>query len=132
MGLHMRFSRAATLLVALATGLAFAMGEAQAQYYPSGPYQPGVRLGPPMPVEDADDGPDIYAPPPPPTYSRRPVEAPYPGQAQQPPYEFARPAPSAPGAGSGHQFPGARRLSLGPRARLPGGAGRQRAGHRSL
>ena len=59
----MKTLRAVTL-VALATGLTFVVGEASAQYYPSGPAYPpaavGPRMGPPMPV-DADD-PD-YAPP---------------------------------------------------------------------
>jgi len=82
----MRALRAATV-VALATGIAFAIGEADAQYYPSGPNYPppgaAVRVGPPMPVEQADDA-DLYAPPPPPNYVPRPPQPIYPGQAQQP------------------------------------------------
>src|SRR5712672_152529 len=58
--------RAATIWVAMATA-------AQAQYYPPRPSEPVVRMGPPMAIEDADD-PDIYAPPPPPTYLRRQLE----------------------------------------------------------
>ena len=74
--------------VALATGVAFAVTEANAQYYPSGPNYPpppgaAVRMGPPMPVEQADDA-DMYAPPPPPNYVPRPPQPIYPGQAQQP------------------------------------------------
>src|SRR5215467_10636338 len=74
--------RAAT--VVLATGLAFVMGGATAQYYPPGP--PGVRMGSPIPVEQDDD---IYAPPPPANYPRAP-QAVYPGHQvypgqQQPP-----------------------------------------------
>jgi len=61
-------------LVALATGITFAVGEANAQYYPSGPnYPPAVRMGPPMPIEQADDA-DLYAPPPPPNYVPRPSQ----------------------------------------------------------
>ena len=78
----MRILSAAATLVAVATGLAVVMVDANAQYYPPGPpppYGPGVRLGPPIPVEQADD-PDIYAPPPPPNYGQRPSDAPYPGQ----------------------------------------------------
>jgi lipoprotein-anchoring transpeptidase ErfK/SrfK len=80
--------------VALATGLALVWGEASAQYYPPGPPNyappgPAVRLGPPLPVEQADDA-DIYAPPPPANYGPRPPEAAYPGQPQR----QAVPAPS--------------------------------------
>jgi lipoprotein-anchoring transpeptidase ErfK/SrfK len=95
--------RAATLWVALATGLAFA-GEVQAQYYPPRPSEPVVRMGPPMAIEDADD-PDIYAPPPPPTYSRRPIEAPYPGQAQPGPYEPRGQRQALPAPAPGTNFP---------------------------
>lgn len=93
----MRSVRAATW-VALVTCLAFAVGEANAQYYPSGPNYPGVRMGPPMRVEQADDA-DVYAPPPPPNYVPRPpapvYQAPQ-GYAPDPRGQVAAPAP-APG-----------------------------------
>jgi lipoprotein-anchoring transpeptidase ErfK/SrfK len=89
----------AAIMVALATGLAFAVTEANAQYYPSGPnYQapPVVRMGPPMPVEQADDD-DLYAPPPPPNYVPRPPQGVYPSQQPYPSGQMqAAPAP-APG-----------------------------------
>jgi lipoprotein-anchoring transpeptidase ErfK/SrfK len=103
----------AVIWVALATGLTFVVGEASAQYYPSGPAYPAPRMGPPMPV-DADDGPD-YAPPPPPYYGPRPPAAVYPGPPPEPygqrqaypapppePYgqRQAYPAPPAPAAGT--------------------------------
>jgi lipoprotein-anchoring transpeptidase ErfK/SrfK len=87
--------------VALATGLTFVVGEASAQYYPSGPAYPAPRMGPPMPV-DADEGPD-YAPPPPPYYGPRPPAAVYQGPAPEP-YGQQRQAypapPPAPAAGT--------------------------------
>jgi lipoprotein-anchoring transpeptidase ErfK/SrfK len=51
-----------------------------------------------MPVEQADDGPDIYAPAPPPNYTPRPPDTIYPGQAAPDPrgQRQAYPAP-APG-----------------------------------
>jgi lipoprotein-anchoring transpeptidase ErfK/SrfK len=105
-------------MVAVATGLAFVVAAANAQYYPSGPnyppppgpaaYPPGpaVRLGPPMPVEQADDA-DLYAPPPPPNYVPRPPQPLYPGQAQQP---YPQPYPpgqmqAAPAPAPGTNFP---------------------------
>jgi lipoprotein-anchoring transpeptidase ErfK/SrfK len=100
----LRLLRAATILVATTTGLACSLGAAQAQYYPSGP-QPGVRLGPPMPVEEADDGPDIYAPPPPPMYPRRQLEAPYPGQAQPGTYDSRGQRQALPAPAPGTNFP---------------------------
>ncbi|HYW59590.1 MAG TPA: L,D-transpeptidase [Xanthobacteraceae bacterium] len=94
--------RAAT--VVLATGLAFVMGEATAQYYPPGP--PGVRMGPPIPVEQDDD---IYAPPPPANYPRAP-QAVYPGQQaypgqQQPPYDTRDQRQAMPAPAPGTNFP---------------------------
>jgi lipoprotein-anchoring transpeptidase ErfK/SrfK len=93
-------------VVALATGFTLVVGEAPAQYYPSGPAYPpaavGPRAAPPMPVE-ADD-PD-YAPPPPPYYGPRPPESVYPGQPE--PYygqRHAYPAPPPPPA-AGTNFP---------------------------
>jgi lipoprotein-anchoring transpeptidase ErfK/SrfK len=90
----------AVTLVAMATGLAFAFGAADAQYYPPAPPNyggPPVRLGPPLRVDQADDEPDIYAPAPPPNYAPRPSQGIYPGQ-QQTPYDSgqrqAMPAPS--------------------------------------
>ena len=103
MGLHMTSMRAATIWVAIATVLAVASA-AQAQYYPPRPSGPVVRMGPPMAIEDADD-PDIYAPPPPPTYSRRQLEAPYPGQAQPGPYESRGQRQALPAPAPGTNFP---------------------------
>jgi lipoprotein-anchoring transpeptidase ErfK/SrfK len=103
----MKNSRA-VIVVALATGLTFVVGEASAQYYPSGPAYPppaavGPRMGPPMPV-DADD-PD-YAPPPPPYYGPRPPAAVYPGPAPEPyGQRQAYPAPPAPAAGTNFPAP---------------------------
>ena len=99
----------AVIVVALATGFAFVVSEASAQYYPPGPdypparVGPGVRYAPPMPVERADEGPDIYAPPPPPYYGPRPPEAMYPG----PPPEShgQRQAYPAPAPAAGTNFP---------------------------
>ena len=92
--------------VALATGLTLVVSEANAQYYPPGPSYPAargaVRMGPPIPVEQADD-PDIYAPPPPPNYVPRPPEAIYPGQPQPayPPADsYQRQAAPAPAPGT--------------------------------
>ncbi len=96
----------AVTVVALATGFTLVVGEASAQYYPSGPAYPpaavGPRAAPPMPVE-ADD--QDYAPPPPPYYGPRPPEAVYPGQPE--PYYGQRqayPAPPPPPA-AGTNFP---------------------------
>jgi lipoprotein-anchoring transpeptidase ErfK/SrfK len=99
----------ATTLVAVATGLVFVMGDATAQYYPPGPnnpppYAPGVRMGPPMPVEQADDQPDIYAPPPPPYHGPRPPQAMYPGQ-DQPPYDSRDQRQAMPAPAPGTSFP---------------------------
>jgi lipoprotein-anchoring transpeptidase ErfK/SrfK len=102
----MKALRAATL-VALATGIAFAVTEANAQYYPSGPNYPApgpaVRVGPPIPVDQADDPPDAYSPPPPANYAPRPPEPIYPGQAQQP-YPPAQ-MQAAPTPAPGTNFP---------------------------
>ena len=103
MGLHMTSMRAATIWVAIATVLAVASA-AQAQYYPPRPSEPVVRMGPPMAIEDADD-PDIYAPPPPPTYLRRQLETPYPGQAQPGPYESRGQRQALPAPAPGTNFP---------------------------
>ncbi len=101
----MRALRAATM-VALATGIAFAVTEANAQYYPSGPNYPGpaVRVGPPIPVDQADDPPDGYSPPPPANYAPRPPEPIYPGQAQQP-YPPPGQMQAAPTPAPGTNFP---------------------------
>ena len=100
----MKTLRAVTL-VALATGLTFVVGEASAQYYPSGPAYPpaavGPRMGPPMPV-DADD-PD-YAPPPPPYYGPRPPAAVYPGPPPEP-YGQRQAYPAPPAPANGTNFP---------------------------
>ena len=102
-------SRAVTL-VALATGLTFAVSGASAQYYPSGPaYPPPARMAPP-PMAEADEGPDIYAPPPPaPYYGPRPPAAVYPAPAGPPPEPYgqqrqAYPAPP-PAPAAGTNFP---------------------------
>jgi lipoprotein-anchoring transpeptidase ErfK/SrfK len=77
--------------VALATSLAFALGEASAQHYPSGPaYRPA-----PPPTEPADE-PDMYAPAPPGNYVPPPAQSMYPGQQQPYGQRQASPAP-APG-----------------------------------
>jgi len=102
----MKALRAVTM-VALATGLTFVVSGASAQYYPPGPaYPPAAvgppsRLAPPVPVDEADEGPNVYAPAPPPYYGPRPPEAIYPapppesrGQRQ------AYPAPPPPAAGT--------------------------------
>ncbi len=100
----MRALRAVTW-VALATGLTFAVGEASAQYYPSGPAYPASRMGPPVPV-DADQGPDAYTPPPPaPYYGPRPPEAVYPAPPPEP-YDQRQAYPAAPPApAAGTNFP---------------------------
>ena len=90
--------RAATVVV-LATGLAFVLGDASAQYYPPGPAYypppPGQRMGPPQMAGEQDDGPDVYAPPPPPNYRGGPPQTVYPGQTQ--PYGQQQQAMPAPG-----------------------------------
>ena len=86
--------------VALATGLTFVVGEASAQYYPSGPAYPAPRMAQPVPV-DVDD-PD-YAPPPPPYYGPRPPAAVYPAPAAPEPYgqqRYQAAPPPAPAAGT--------------------------------
>src|SRR5262249_26604601 len=92
---HMRALRTAAM-VACATGLVFAVTAANAQYYPAGPNYPppgaAVRMGPPMPVGQADDA-DLYAPPPPPNYVPRPPQPIYPGHA---PHPCAAPGPRQP------------------------------------
>src|SRR4029077_19851432 len=102
--LRMKTLRAVTW-VALATGLTFVVGEASAQYYPSGPAYPAPRMGPPMPV-DADEGPD-YAPPPPPYYGPRPPAAVYSAPPPEPygQQRQAYPAPPAPAAGTNFPAP---------------------------
>jgi len=78
--------------VALATGVAFALGTASAQYYPSGPaYRPA-----PPPMQPADE-PDMYAPAPPPSQPA------YPGQQQ--PYYGQRQAAPAPAPGTNFPAP---------------------------
>ncbi len=104
----MRAARAATW-VALATGLALVLSEANAQYYPSGPNYPpppgpAVRMGPPMPVEQADDA-DVYAPPPPPNYVPRPPAPMYPAQAPQAYPPDSRGQLAAPAPAPGTSFP---------------------------
>ncbi|HLH87312.1 MAG TPA: L,D-transpeptidase [Xanthobacteraceae bacterium] len=97
--------RAATW-VALATGFAvLLLGEASAQYYPSGPAYPNgpaYRPAPP-PADDYDQQPGMYAPAPPPNYAPPPQSA-YPGgpyQQQQQPYTARQQAmPPAPAAGT--------------------------------
>ena len=102
----MKALRTATM-VACATGLVFAVTAANAQYYPAGPNYPppgaAVRVGPPMPVEQADDA-DLYAPPPPPNYVPRPPQPIYPGQAQQP-YPPPGQMQAAPAPAPGTNFP---------------------------
>jgi lipoprotein-anchoring transpeptidase ErfK/SrfK len=51
------------ILMCVAVGCAAFAGEAAAQYYPSGPYSPGVYRGAPPPPDD-DLDPDYIAPPP--------------------------------------------------------------------
>jgi lipoprotein-anchoring transpeptidase ErfK/SrfK len=101
----MKHLRAVTM-VALATGLTFVASGASAQYYPPAPAYPppaaGPRMGPPMAAE-ADEGPDVYAPAPPPYYGPRPPAAVYQGQPEPYPYNSQRqasPAPPAPAAGT--------------------------------
>ncbi len=86
--------------VVLATSLAFALGQASAQYYPSGPaYRPA-----PPPMEPADQ-PDMYAPAPPGNYGPPPAQPMYPGQAPQPYYNGQRQAAPAPAAGTNFPAP---------------------------
>ena len=114
MGFQMPALRA-SIVVAVAIGLAFVAGDASAQYYPPGPYSPpppaygpAVRMGPPVPVDQAD-APDIYAPPPPPYNGQRPPQAVYPGGQ---PYSGQ--------AYSGQPYPGQQQQQDGAPAPAPG------------
>jgi len=85
--------------VALATSLALALGEASAQYYPSGPaYRPA-----PPPMDRAEE-PDMYAPAPPPgNYGPPSAQPMYPGQQQ--PYTGQRQAMPTPAPGTNFPAP---------------------------